>query len=201
MNTSLMNGNDLTMMARCIELSRLATIQRELPFACVICKDGDIVVEATNRVKRDADVTRHAEMVAISEAQRKLGKKNLSCCTLYSNVEPCAMCSYCIRETRMRRVVYAIRSPIMGGFSKWKLLQDNELSAVIPEIFGKTPLVAGGVLEREAEAVWSDWHPLIWRIIKSRGCFGGTPPQQSGRDAEAQRRNGFFRRLLTLHRY
>ena len=53
-----MNGNDLTMMARCIELSQFATIQRELPFACVICKDGDIVVEATNRVKRDADVTR-----------------------------------------------------------------------------------------------------------------------------------------------
>ena len=96
-----MNGSDLTMMARCIELSRFAAIQRELPFACVICKDGDIVVEATNRVKRDADVTRHAEMVAISKAQRKLGKKNLSRCTLYSNVEPCAMCSYCIRETRI----------------------------------------------------------------------------------------------------
>lgn len=196
-----MNGSDLTMMARCIELSRLAAIQRELPFACVICKDGDIVVEATNRVKRDADVTRHAEMVAISKAQRKLGKKNLSRCTLYSNVEPCAMCSYCIRETRMSRVVYAIRSPIMGGFSKWKLLQDKELSAVIPEIFGKAPLVAGGVLEREAEAVWRDWHPLIWRIIKSRGCFSGTTPQQSGRDAEAPRRTGFFHRLLTLHRY
>ena len=180
MNASVMNDNDLKMMARCVELSRLATSQRELPFACVICKDGDIVVEATNRVKRDADVTRHAEMVAISEAQRKLGNKKLSRCTLYSNVEPCAMCSYCIRETRMSRVVYAIRSPIMGGFSKWKLLQDKELSAVIPEIFGKAPLVVGGVLEREAEAVWHDWHPLIWRIIKYRGCLGGAPAQQTG---------------------
>jgi tRNA(adenine34) deaminase len=200
MNASVMNDNDLKMMARCVELSRLATSQGELPFACVICKDGDIVVEATNRVKRDADVTRHAEMVAISEAQRKLGNKKLSRCTLYSNVEPCAMCSYCIRETRMSRVVYAIRSPIMGGFSKWKLLQDKELSAVIPEIFGKAPLVVGGVLEREAEAVWRDWHPLIWRIIKYRGCLGGAPAQQTGRDGEAPRRNGFFRHLLTFHR-
>jgi tRNA(adenine34) deaminase len=173
------NDSDLAMMAHCIELSRLAISQREFPFACVICKDGEIVAESTNRVKRDADVTRHSEMIAMSGAQKKLGKK-LRGCTLYTNVEPCAMCSYCIRETRISRVVYAIRSPIMGGFSKWKLLQDRELSSRIPEIFGKAPFVAGGVLEREAEAVWSDWHPLIWRILKFRGCFGGAPPAPSG---------------------
>jgi tRNA(adenine34) deaminase len=195
MNMSVANDIDLKMMARCIELSRLATAQRELPFACVICNDGDIVVEATNRVKRDADVTKHAEMLAISEAQKMLGKRKLSRCTLYTNVEPCAMCSYCVREARISRVVYAIRSPIMGGFSKWRLLQDKELSGVIPEVFGRAPTVLGGVLEREAEAVWHDWHPLIWRVIKYRGCFGGAKPQQPG-EVDTPRRDGFFRHLL-----
>ena len=173
-------NKDLEMMARCIELSRHAISQGEFPFACVSCKDGDILGETTNRVKRDTDVTQHAEMVAMSEAQKKIGKMSLSRCTLYTNVEPCAMCSYCIRETRINRVIYAIPSPIMGGFSRWKLLQDKKLSTVIPEIFGRPPFVAGGVLQREAETVWHDWHPLVWKLIKFRGCFGGTPPEQSG---------------------
>src|SRR3954469_2983360 len=99
---------DSRMMARCIELSRVAIQEGELPFACVICRNGEIIVEATNRVSRDRDMTRHAEMVALSEAQRVLGTRRLSRCTLYTNVEPCAMCSYCIRETRIRKVVYAI---------------------------------------------------------------------------------------------
>ena len=192
---------DLRMMARCIELSRESVAAGELPFACVICRDGEIVTEATNRVVRDRDVTRHAEMVAMSDAQRLLGTRRLSRCTLYTNVEPCVMCSYCIRETRMRKVVYAIRSPIMGGYSKWKLLQDREISSAIPEVFGRVPEIAGAVMREEAEAVWREWRPLVWAIIKFRGCFGGVALQQAGAEkAETAGREGFLRRLLLFHR-
>ena len=188
---------DMRMMARCIELSRDSVAAGELPFGCLICRDGEVVVEATNRVARDRDITRHAEMVAISEAQRVLGTKRLSRCTLYSNVEPCGMCSYCVRETRIRKVVYAIRSPIMGGHSKWKVLQDREISGVIPEVFGRVPEVTGAVMRAEAEAVWQEWHPLIWKIIKLRGCFGGvTPGKQASVEQSDPGRGGFLRRLM-----
>ena len=72
-------------------------------------------------------------LVQLRRQIRLIGEQR---CTLYSNVEPCAMCSYCIRETRIRKVVYAIRSPIMGGHSKWRILQDPQISSVIPEVFG-----------------------------------------------------------------
>ena len=94
---------DLKMMRRCVELSTDAVRRRELPFSCVICRDGEVVAEAINRVVQDADVTRHAEIIAISEAQRILGRSDLSDCTIYSNVEPCPMCSFPIRETRILR--------------------------------------------------------------------------------------------------
>jgi len=195
------NDLDMRMMGRCIDLSRDSIKAGELPFACVICRDGEVVAEATNRVARDRDVTRHAEMIAMSEAQRLLGTKRLSRCTLYSNVEPCGMCAYCIRETRMRKVVYAIRSPIMGGHSKWKVLQDAEISSVIPEVFGRVPEIAGAVMREEAEAVWRSWNPLIWKIIKFRGCFGGVTPEQAVAErSEAPRREGFLRRLMPSYR-
>lgn len=50
----------------------------ELPFGGVICHDEEVVSEATNRVVRDRDVSRHAEMVAMSEVQRVLGTKAAS---------------------------------------------------------------------------------------------------------------------------
>jgi len=66
-------------------------------------------------VSQDRDVTRHAEAVALTEAQRTLGCTSLDDCTLYANVEPCALCSYAIREARIGRVVYGVSSPVMGG--------------------------------------------------------------------------------------
>src|SRR5947207_12399993 len=89
---------DFRMMRRCIELSRIATTQGEFPFAALICsKDGSVLVEVTNRVARDRGVTRHAELLAVSEAQQILGQASLGDCMIYSNIEPCVMCSFPIR--------------------------------------------------------------------------------------------------------
>jgi tRNA(adenine34) deaminase len=162
---------DLKMMRRCVELSADAVECQELPFSCVICRDGEIVAEAINRVVQDGDVTRHAEILAISEAQRALGRSDLSDCTIYSNVEPCPMCSFPIRETRIGRVVFAISSPMMGGFSKWNVLGDVEISNVMPEVFGDKPEVAAGLHYREAAAVWQKWNPVFWLGIRFRGCL------------------------------
>jgi len=172
MDQNLLDDVDLKLMARCIELSRLGTLEGEFPFAAVISKNGEIVAEATNRVVREGDVTRHAELIAMSKAQSSLGKGKLSGCTLYANMEPCAMCSFPIRESRISRVVFAIASPLMGGFSKWGIQGDREMSTDMPEAFAKPPEVVVGVMRQEAEQVWRKWNPLIWGIIRYRGCFG-----------------------------
>jgi tRNA(adenine34) deaminase len=171
--SSAASAKDREMMARCIELSRTAVGKGELPFASIIYKDGSVITEATNRVSQDNDVTRHAEMVAISTAQQVLGRKRLTGCTFYSNVEPCAMCSLALRETGVSKVVFSIKSPVMGGYSKWNVLGDDTLSTVMAGYFRKPPVVVAGLLMQEAEAVWRDWNPLIWTVIRKRGLFGG----------------------------
>ena len=166
-----LNELDRTMMARCIALARASVRQGELPFAALVCQDGVVVAEAANRVAQEGDVTRHAELLAVSEAQRRLQSKRLKGCTLYSVVEPCAMCAFPIRETGISRVVFAIQSPVMGGLTRWNVLGDPRLARTMPVFFSPPPALSGGVLAQEAEEAWRAWNPVLWRLIKRRGCF------------------------------
>jgi tRNA(adenine34) deaminase len=176
------------MMARCIELSRIAVGKGEYPFGTVIALDGQVVAEAINRAIREGDVTRHAEVIALSQARKKIGRAQLFRSTLYTNVEPCAMCSYCIRETWVGRVVYAIGSPVMGGVSKWNILRDDRMSERMPQVFGAVPEVVSGVLYREAQQAWREWNPVAWELIKLRGLL--TEPRPEARGTEVQPAGG-----------
>jgi tRNA(adenine34) deaminase len=164
---------DLDMMGRCIELSKQAAAHRELPFAAMICDGDEVLTEVTNHVFRRSDVTQHAEFLAVSEAQRAYGRKRLANCTIYSNVEPCVMCSMSIREAGLARVVFAIRSAYMGGYSKWNVLEDGGMSSATRGYYRKPPVVVTGLMMQEAEKVWRNWNPIMWTVIKWRGLFGG----------------------------
>lgn len=166
---------DRKMMTRCIALSKQSGAAGEYPYGAVICRGGVVVAESINRVKQDRDVTRHAEVVAISLAQKALATVSLDACEIYINAEPCAFCSYAIRESRIRRVVYGLASPHMGGASKWNVLLDEDISTSMPEVFAPPPEVVSGYLAAEAERALLEWNPLIASVIKERGLFGVSP--------------------------
>jgi len=188
---------DEQMMRRCLALAAQSSKEREYPFGAVVVRKGKILAEATNRVARDCDVTRHAEIVAITEAQQLLGDTDLSDCTLYSNVEPCALCSYAIREARFGKVVFALRSPVMGGFSRWNILNDGDLSTTMPQVFEPPPEVVAGVLAKEADSVLRQVAPVVWAYVRANGLLLVEPqhtvPQVNGR----VRRSGALVRWLT----
>lgn len=166
------NDYDRHFMQHCVTLARQARTLGEFPFVSIVVRDGKIISEAINEVSRARDLTRHAELIAISRALGATGKMRLRGCALYTSVEPCPMCAFAIREAQIGRVVYALGSPLMGGASKWNILGDDGLSASIPEIFGRRPpVVVGGVLASEAAEVWRTGHPLAWKAISRRGCF------------------------------
>jgi tRNA(adenine34) deaminase len=164
-------ASDLQLMRRCIELAKSSRADREYPFAAVIGRQGEFVCEASNRVRRDGDVTHHAEMVAMSAAQKILGTRSLDDCTLYSTIEPCAMCAYAIRECRIGRVIFGLESPAMGGHSRWNILKDSGLSSLMPEVFAPPPYVLAGCLCQEVRKLFGSQYPLAWRVIESRGIF------------------------------
>jgi tRNA(adenine34) deaminase len=169
------DGVDRAMMTRCIALSVQSGEDGEYPYGVVIRRAGDVVTESTNRVAHERDVTRHAEVVAISQAQKVLGATSLDDCTIYVNAEPCAYCSYAIRESRIGRVIYGLRSPHMGGVSKWNVLPDEDLSNTMPEVFAPPPEIIAGYMSHEVEQTLLKWDPLVWGVVKRRGLFVAGP--------------------------
>jgi tRNA(adenine34) deaminase len=171
---------DRLMMTRCIALSKESGEAGEYPYGAVICHDGMVVAESINKVTQDGDVTRHAEVVAISLAQKVLATVSLDECEIYVNAEPCAFCCYAIRESRMRRVVYGLSSPHMGGVSKWNVLGDKDISETMPEVFAPPPEIVSGFMADEVEKALIEWNPLIASIISRRGLFGAAPRVMTG---------------------
>ena len=161
---------DIVLMKRCIALARSSVAADEYPFAAVIARNGIFLCESVNRTREDHDVSHHAELVAISLAQ-KLRGPNLSDCTIYSTIEPCAQCAYAIREAQIGRVVYGLKSPLMGGHSRWVILSDQELSKALPEVFLPAPEIVSGFLQGEVETLFEQWNPWMWRVVKARGIF------------------------------
>jgi tRNA(adenine34) deaminase len=193
-------GPDAEMMQRCIALSVKSGEEGEYPYGVLICRDGAVVTESMNRVAHERDVTRHAEVVAISAAQKALDTVSLEDCTIYVSAEPCAYCCYAIRESRIGRVVYALSSPHMGGVSKWPVLTDQDLSDTMPEVFADPPQIVAGFMAREAEDALLKWNPIIAGAIKARGLFVVRPqievgPTRAPKPLRA-RLMGFLRRAV-----
>jgi tRNA(adenine34) deaminase len=192
---------DREMMTRCIAIAVRSGQEGEYPYGVVICRGGTIVAESTNRVAHEHDVTRHAEVVAISQAQTALRKVSLDDCMIYVSAEPCVYCCYAIRESRISRVVYALRSPHMGGVSKWRVLTDEDLSDTMPEVFDPPPTIIAGFMAHEVEQALLKWNPLVWGVVMKRGLFvvGPIETVRAPEPATDPSRN-LMRRLLAFLR-
>ncbi len=182
---------DAEMMQRCIALARTARARGELPYAAVIARGRAFVCESPNLTRAERDATRHAELAAITLAQRTLGSLSLEGCALYSLVEPCPMCAYAVRETRMARVVYGLASPIMGGESRFGVLGDQGLGRAMPEVFSRPPAVVAGFMQEEAARAMRAWNPMFWGVIRARGLLVPV----AGETAPRARRVGLLERL------
>jgi tRNA(adenine34) deaminase len=192
---------DREMMTRCLAVAVRSGQEGEYPYGVVICRAGNVVAESTNRVAHEHDVTRHAEVVAISQAQKTLGTVSLDDCSIYVSAEPCVYCSYAIRESRIGRLVYGLRSPYMGGVSKWNVLTDEDLSNTMPEVFDPPPEIIAGFMAQEVEQAFLKWNPLVWGVIMKRGLFVAGPCETvSARELDTDPARKLTRRLLAFLR-
>ncbi len=106
---------DETFMGLALEEASAAAAEGEVPVGAVVVREGEVVSRAHNRREAEHDPTSHAEIVAIREAARKLGRWRLSDCTVYATLEPCPMCAGAMHQARIERLVYGATDPKAGA--------------------------------------------------------------------------------------
>ena len=143
-NKSTDRGHEFYMRA-CIDLALIAKARGDSPVGSVVVQDGVIIAEGIEGGKTKKDITFHAEIEAIREANIITGNADLSDCILYTTHEPCIMCSYVIRHAKIQGVVFGISVVEVGGVhSFYPILSDTKIKK-----WGKPPRIAKGILERE----------------------------------------------------
>ena len=87
----------------------------EVPVGCVIVKDGKIIARAHNIKELSNDTTKHAEILAIQKASKKLGAWRLLDCDMYVTLEPCSMCAGAIINSRISNLYYGASDEKTGA--------------------------------------------------------------------------------------
>ncbi len=77
---------------RAFELRRQAVESGDQGYGAAVVKDGQIIGQSQSLVVLNDDPSAHAEMSAIRDAARRVGRSGLRGATLYSSSRPCPMC-------------------------------------------------------------------------------------------------------------
>lgn len=117
---------DYKYMELALEEAQKAAEHGDVPIGCVIVHNGNIVASTHNRVEINQDSTAHAEILAIREAQKRIGYKHLLDCDMYITLEPCAMCAGAIVLSRLNRLYIATRDPKSGACGSVMDITNNE---------------------------------------------------------------------------
>jgi len=124
------------------KLARAAFLKKEVPVGAVVLDSkGSIVGRGYNQTHSRKDATRHAEVLAIQAAARKLGDWRLEGCRLVVNLEPCLMCLGAIANSRIREVCYFLADPAFG--SAESRLTKAQLKKLFPKLIIKRVADAG----------------------------------------------------------
>tara|TARA_B100001287_G_C22547838_1_gene465367 strand:- start:110 stop:559 length:450 start_codon:yes stop_codon:yes gene_type:complete len=111
----------------------------EIPVGAVIVYQDQIIGRGYNQSQRLKDSTAHAEMIAITSAQNKIGSKYLNGCELYVTLEPCMMCSGAIFLSKISKVIYGLDDKEKGFLRLSKEYTNKKLEIIsnIQEIKSK----------------------------------------------------------------
>jgi tRNA(adenine34) deaminase len=114
-------------MREALRLARSGADSGEVPVGAVVAIAGEIVGRGWNSPVARNDPTAHAEILALREAAAHIGNYRLEGATLYSTLEPCAMCAGALVAARVARLVFGARDLRSGGVRSKFQIADSDL--------------------------------------------------------------------------
>lgn len=141
-----METMDEQFMREALREAEAARSANEVPVGAVVIFEGKIMGRGHNSVITLSDPTAHAEILALRDAGQRIGNYRLMGATLYSTIEPCAMCAGAIVHARIDRLVYGASDPKAGAV-------DTHFQICTANFLNHQPEVERGILEHESRAL------------------------------------------------
>ena len=133
-------------MRQALKEAEKAYKKLEIPVGAIIVKDGKIIARAHNQKETKTDTTKHAEIVAIQKASKKLNSWRLLDCEMYVTLEPCVMCAGAIINARIKKVCIGTMDEKTGAAgSVLNLFEDYKFNHKVE--------VEKGILKQECEEI------------------------------------------------
>ncbi len=137
-------------MKQALKEAEKAYKKLEVPVGAVIVKDGKIIARGYNQKENKKDTTKHAEIIAIQKASKKLGSWRLIDCEMYVTLEPCSMCAGAIINSRIKKIYIGTKDEKTGAVgSVLNLLEDYKFNHKVE--------IESGIMQKECEKILKDF--------------------------------------------
>ena len=124
-------------MKEALKQAKKAYNKLEVPVGVVIVKDNKIIARAYNQKEMKNNPIKHAEIVAIEKACKKLNNWRLNDCEMYVTLEPCPMCAGAIVNSRIKKIyIGAVQEKTGACGSKTNIIEEYKSEAKVEVEFG-----------------------------------------------------------------
>jgi tRNA(Arg) A34 adenosine deaminase TadA len=148
------DARDGSYMRLALDEAKKAAAGGEVPVGSVVVCKTEIVGRGYNRREELRTALAHAEILALGQASRHLGRWRLSDCQVYVTLEPCIMCVGAIVQARIGRLVFGCLDSKGGAAeSLYQLCNDERLNHRLP--------VSGGILAEHCSSILSNFFSLV----------------------------------------
>lgn len=148
------NSEQIKFMKEALKEAKKAYDKEEIPVGAVIVKDGKIIARGYNRKEEKTDTTKHAEIIVIQKASKKLGAWRLKDCEMYVTLEPCAMCAGALIQSRIKKLYIGTMDYKTGACgSVLNLLKDYKFNHIVE--------VEYDVMKEECEKILKDFFKTL----------------------------------------
>lgn len=146
-------------MNEALKEAKKAYDEDEIPVGVVIVKDGKIIARAHNLKETKYDTTKHAEILAIQKASKKLETWRLLDCEMYVTLEPCSMCAGALINSRIKKIYIGTMDEKTGAAG-------SVLNLFGDYTFNHKVELEKGIMKEECESLLKDFFKMLRKIKK-----------------------------------
>ena len=148
-------------MKEALKEAKKAYDKLEVPVGAIVVKDGKIIARAHNLKETKKDTTKHAEILAIQKASRKLESWRLLDCEMYVTLEPCSMCAGAMINARIKKLyIGALDEKTGAAGSVFNLFEDYK--------FNHNVEIEQGIMQDECEKILKDFFKKLREFKKNK---------------------------------